>query len=391
MIKYPLSVFLDTNIFKGCRYDFGSSSILELLKNLTKQGKVKLFVSDIVVRETENHIKADIAEAISKFKKARKSISSTLSSSIVKGTNLAEIFELPLQSTVQDNALIRFKEFLGSANSVILDSSSIDIESILNDYFIGRAPFEQNENKKHEFPDALIASKLKLEFSEVKPLFVISGDGGFKKALSDVRGFVCLKSVKELLDLINRQDEMYTSITQYLLDTNSRTLVAEFINQMLENIDIEVNGLNCDRKGLCEGCEYEETIMTSITDLDFELSSVDEINELAVSITLSCKAKIFVRCKYNDYENSIWDSEEKKYIFLSTREVEEEHEPDFECSLELRVSQENDSIHFNPMNVSVDIELDQYSRVSQNFINQEDDELVAKCDMADTLEEYYRH
>lgn len=382
---------MDTNIFKSCRYDFGSSSVLELLKNLADQGKVKLFVSDIVVRETEKHIKADIAEAISNFKKARKSISSTLSTSIVKDTHLAEIFELPMQSTVQDNALISFKEFLDSANSVMLDSSGIDIESILDDYFIGRAPFEQNENKKHEFPDALIASKLKLEFSEMKPLFVISGDDGFKKAFSDIRGFVCLKSVKELLDLINRQDEMYTSITRYLLDTNSRKLVAEFIKQMLETTDIEVNGLDCDRKGLCEGYEYEETIVTSITDIDFDLSSVDEINELSVSLTLSCKAKISALCTYNDYENSIWDSEEKEYIFLSTGEVEEEHEPDFECSLELSVLQENDSIHFSPMNASVDIELDQYSRVSQNFINQEDDELAAKCDMADTLEEYYRH
>jgi hypothetical protein len=108
-------------------------------------------------------------------------------------------------------------------------------------------------------------------------------------------------------------------------------------------------------------------------------------------VTLSCKAKILAYCSFDDYENSIWDSEEKEYIFLTTGEVEEEHEPIFECSLELCVSQEDDSIHFNPTNASVDIELDQYSRVSQNFINQEDDELAAKCDMADALEEYYRH
>lgn len=386
-----MSVFLDTNIFVSCKYDFGSDGVLELLKNLTVQNKVKLFVSDIVVRETMKHIMADIDEAISNFKRARKSISSTLSTSIVKDTHLAEIFELPLKSEVQDNALSNFKEYLNSTKATILDSSGISIESILNDYFNGEAPFEQNENKKHEFPDAIIAAKLRIEFSEMKPLFIISGDNGFKMSFSDVPGFVCLKTVKEILDIINRQDEMYNTIIQFLNDSNSHKIVTEYINQILEATDIEVDGMNCDRKGLCDGYDYEYTMITSISDIDFVLSSVDEINDSSVLVTLSCKSKISALCTFNDYENSMWDSEEEEYIFLTTGEVEEEHEPSFECSLELSVSQVDDSIHFGIINASIDIELDPNSRVSQSFINPEDIEWSAKCEMADALEDFYKH
>lgn len=391
MIGYPLSVFLDTNIFKNCKYDFDGSGVLNLLKKLVDQNKVKLYLSDIVVRETEKHIKVDIAEAIACFKKASKLTTKTLSTSIVEGTHLAEILELPLQATVEDKAINSFRRYLDVTKAIILDSVGINIDLILNDYFNGQAPFEQKEIKKHEFPDAIIAAKLKIEFSERNPLWIISSDEGFKKTFHEVRGFICLTSLKELFDVINRQDRMYNAVVQYLTDTDSRNLIIEFIKEKLELMDFEVNGLDCDRKGLCEGYEYDETTITNISDIDYELSSVDEIKDTVVSVTLSCKAKILAYCSFDDYENSIWDSEEKEYIFLSTGEVEEEHEPIFECSLELRVSQEDDSIHFNPMNASVDIELDQYSRVSQNFINQEDDELVAKCDMADALEEYYRH
>lgn len=391
MIDYPLSVFLDTNIFKNCKYDFDGSGILELLKKLVDQNKVKIYLSDIVVRETEKHIKADIAEAIANFKKACKSTSKALSASIVEGTHLAEILELPLQATVEDKAINSFRRYLEDTKAIILDSVGINIDSILNDYFNGQAPFEQKEIKKHEFPDAIIAAKLKIEFSERNPLWIISGDEGFKKTFHEVRGFICLTSLKELFDIINRQDRMYNAVVRYLTDSNSRNSISEFIKEKLDLMDLEVNGLDCDRKGLCEGYEYDETTITNISDIDFSVSSVDEIKDTFVSVTLSCKAKISAYCAFNDYENSIWDSEEKEYVFLSTGEVEEEHEPVFECSLELGVTQDEDVFLFSQFDVSIDIVLDQDSRVSQSFIKQEDAEMEAKCDMADTLEEYYRH
>ncbi|EPS51490.1 hypothetical protein CFSAN002367_07380 [Clostridium botulinum CFSAN002367] len=72
MLKYPLSVFLDTNIFIGCRYDLDEKGLLLKLKNLVNHNKVRLYISNIVLRETERHIKLDISNAINELKKARK-------------------------------------------------------------------------------------------------------------------------------------------------------------------------------------------------------------------------------------------------------------------------------------------------------------------------------
>lgn len=56
MIKYPIYVTLDTNILDSANYDFDEKSTLQLLANYVKKGKVKVVLSNIVVKEAEKHI-----------------------------------------------------------------------------------------------------------------------------------------------------------------------------------------------------------------------------------------------------------------------------------------------------------------------------------------------
>ena len=56
MFNYPLYLTIDTNIFISSKFDFSEDSTLGLLLKYIQQGKIKLVLSDIVVRESENHI-----------------------------------------------------------------------------------------------------------------------------------------------------------------------------------------------------------------------------------------------------------------------------------------------------------------------------------------------
>lgn len=56
MIKYPLYVTLDTNIFDANKLDFSQDSTLGLLVNHVKAGKIKIVLSNIVLKEVEKHI-----------------------------------------------------------------------------------------------------------------------------------------------------------------------------------------------------------------------------------------------------------------------------------------------------------------------------------------------
>ena len=56
MIKYPLNVTIDTNIFEANKFDFGTDSTMRLLVKNVQNGKIKLVLSNIVISEVEKHI-----------------------------------------------------------------------------------------------------------------------------------------------------------------------------------------------------------------------------------------------------------------------------------------------------------------------------------------------
>lgn len=249
MIKYPLSVFLDTNVFIGSRYDLNEESLLSKLKKLVNNKKVIIYTSNIVLRETERHIKLDISYGIEELKRSKKAISKKIAPTIVKNTYLGNIFESPCQKDIEEVALAKFKQFLDESKVVYLDNEGIDIDRILDDYFNGNAPFENREVKKYEFPDAFIISKLKMEFDRNKPVWVISSDKGFKRALANDEGFTCLSSINELLNMINKQERMYDMIVKYIKDEAVCKEICNNIQSKIECGDIEVDGFDYDRKG----------------------------------------------------------------------------------------------------------------------------------------------
>ena len=56
LFKYPIAVTIDTNIFDSAKYDLSENSTLQLLKKYVNDGKIKVVLSDIVVRESKKHL-----------------------------------------------------------------------------------------------------------------------------------------------------------------------------------------------------------------------------------------------------------------------------------------------------------------------------------------------
>ncbi|EOU1118873.1 PIN domain-containing protein [Clostridium perfringens] len=397
MLNYPLPVFLDTNIFIGCRYDLKEGELLSKLKKLVDDKKIKLYISNIVLRETERHIKLDITNAVNELKKARKEIAKNISPAIVDDTLISHVFKKAKPNDIKDienKAITKFRRFLDDANVTILDNKGIDIDSIIEDYFEGNPPFEDKEAKKYEFPDAFIISKLKKEFNENKPIWIISADKGFKKALDRKKGFNCLGDIGEFLDILSRLNEkMYKEIEEYI--NGQPDVIINKIKEKIEADDIEVNGLDYDRSGVYDGYEYSHSMIDNVLIENINLKSVDEIGDKLIDLTVICKAEISVNCFYDDYDNSIWDSEEKEYMFLREMENYEEHYIEFQCKLKLKVDSENSSNEFSLINISYDIVLNQESRTNRILLSAEYDRLEAEAEAEaermEAQEEYWRH
>ena len=74
MIKFPLYVTLDTNIFDSNKLDFSKDSTLSLLINYVETGKIKIVLSNIVVKEVEKHIVRASEDICSAFRGLRKEV-----------------------------------------------------------------------------------------------------------------------------------------------------------------------------------------------------------------------------------------------------------------------------------------------------------------------------
>lgn len=72
MIKYPLNVTIDTNIFEANQFNFGTDSTMSLLVKNVQNGKIKLVLSNIVISEVEKHICQRVDSICGKARKLRK-------------------------------------------------------------------------------------------------------------------------------------------------------------------------------------------------------------------------------------------------------------------------------------------------------------------------------
>lgn len=369
MLKYPVSVFLDTNIFISARYDFSSSGVLGLLLKYIRKGKVKLYISSIVKNEIESHIEREISELVRSFKKTGKDVNKKISDKIICKMSVAYLFNKLDETAIKAEAVSIFEKYIADSKAVILDNN-VDFNKIITDYFSGNPPFEVTENKKHEFPDAIMAAKLKSEFTRNKPVYIISGDNGFKKVFEDQEGFNTIESIKEMLDLISREDKIYSEITSFISVCSNKKVLCEKITDGLEKIYLDIDGNDYDRKGVIGGYDYDEVLTDNISEVDFEISSVDDIAETTVIITLSCKAMIAATCYYIDESNSIWDSEEKDYIFLKKGEVIETHEPNFDCDVTFLIKQDEGKVNFEIKTVRLgDMKLNECTRRTRKDVS----------------------
>lgn len=134
-MDYPISVFLDTNIFVACKYNISEDSQLGILLRHIKAGKIKLFLSNIVKREVEAHICEDAESAVHYFEKALKDAKKCIAEKSLAKTSLRLCFDLPTRECVKGELKTKFEEYLLDCNAIILDNQGIPCDAILNDYF----------------------------------------------------------------------------------------------------------------------------------------------------------------------------------------------------------------------------------------------------------------
>lgn len=84
MIKYPLNVTIDTNVFDENKYDFAEESTLSLLLRYVQKQKIKIVISNIVINEISKHVQEKAYEIVAMLNKLCKDARKNYSESIVR-------------------------------------------------------------------------------------------------------------------------------------------------------------------------------------------------------------------------------------------------------------------------------------------------------------------
>ena len=377
MFHYPINITIDTNVFYAAKYDLSEGSTLRILASLVEEGKIKVCLSSIIIREAESHIRKQGSSICKEVRKAISELRKTVDDNALEIVGLKEYTSIPPKDVVMNGLISRFEGYIQSLKPEILDVSTINVEKIMDDYFKFNPPFENSEKKRKEFPDAFIADQIRVRFPENNSVIIVSNDAGFKQACLKDRNYICYNCLGDLYDEMNKQDDNYKVVLSVLSEVG--TQIDDMIRDNIETNElITVHGLSFDRKGIASGYDYSETSLNSIENVTHRLHIIDDIKENEAIITVNCSADIEMDCYYEDYDNAPWDSDAKEYVYVETIHVLEKHKARFGVRLYLDIQEKELKIN------DVVIILGEDSRQERKIINKNDswnnfDEEFTQC------------
>lgn len=332
MIKYPLSVTIDTNVFEANKFDFGNDSTMRLLVKNVQNGKIKLVLSNIVISEVEKHICRCVDDLCGKARKLRKEYLDILPEQYLADIGMGIYVQIPDKKTAQQSAKATFAKFLEDCKVERLDTSDINLEQILEDYFAVRPPFENSEKKRKEFPDAFIAQEIKNRFDNNEVVAIVSQDNGFKTACTRSKNHLFFSSIGELLNELSKNEEEYAAALNLIKNNNDS--IVQTIKREIDDSCIEVYGLSYNQDGIVEGYDYNEIYLDRYDLSGMRIHTIDDIDENIITASLWIYGTMDVDCYYDDIDNAFWDSEENEYFGVKTIHILEKHNAKFACRIE---------------------------------------------------------
>lgn len=319
-------ICFDTNVYDNTKYNF-DGQFYKTFKELKKEKfpNLEIYINSIIYREVMAHLEEkgqENNEVIERFKK--------------DVWNL-EIFD-ELQRVLNDIDFLReasikeakdkFNNFLSlfsvdinslKAKLIYDDNQNFDLGEVLDDYFNHRPPFENKNNKKNEFPDALIIQNISQRFKNHDNFIVVSSDNGFRKAVEQkIPKATMFANYSECANYLNKHHENYDKacmtieklesviekkINQFLSD-----LTYDFVpNYYAEDFGIKVDVTNYDRKGHSELYELDEMMIQK-----FELNDSPLVRILNIEDNGNTTAEIAYEAIF-----SILGSEDSSYDLIN--------------------------------------------------------------------------
>jgi len=219
------NIVIDTNIL---HQEGLASGRMKVLAKLVNEKIIAIHIPEIVKREFITKRITEITDAItgiqSNFKKIHRKIESD---GFFKDKSISlESDVLVLKQGVENQVIEEFNQWCELLEVHILEFNPININKVLDDYFIGSGAFKSLKSRE-DFPDSMIHHSINSLSEELGDLFVVLSDGAFKKGIKGQENITTLNSINDLLKL--------EDIERYLFndELNEYFIGSEFSSNLL--------------------------------------------------------------------------------------------------------------------------------------------------------------
>ncbi len=319
-----VAITLDTNIFDkyGCNLDFKIFSSLDQFKS----GSIRVVFSEIVAEEIQRHICNDALEAERALKKALKRQKNRWKADFDLDGTLNSMKRGLTPKALAQEQIAKF--FTAIDGEVIPASGKVDVSGeVIRRYFSGEHPFEKNEAKKHEFPDAFALLSLEKAFpTEGTMLLCVSNDGGWKRFAETSNTLVCVDAIDTALSYFEHGG-------RHVVDRAITLLKSGRAASLMASIEtaIEYRLGDGDFIPVCQShMSYEpEPLGGEPQDIDPDtISEVKIVSSNEEEITFTFKTRVSIEFEAG-FHFQIYDSIDKDYVSLGTQYATTETEMDF--------------------------------------------------------------
>lgn len=193
----PQFVFLDTNVFAGQQYNFGSTALRTFVPAAQAHG-LTLLLPDPTEREIRRQIRERSDQALAALNEARRS-----APFLAKWTHFPKKSFAPAADwDVRSIAEGEWQQFLKQFNVKKLDYTDADVAQVMRWYDVVKPPFGQGKKRK-EFPDAFAVQLLeKFSSGNNCAIAVVSDDNDIKLSCGTRPKFLHFNSLPKLTELL---------------------------------------------------------------------------------------------------------------------------------------------------------------------------------------------
>ncbi|WP_444924457.1 PIN domain-containing protein [Microbulbifer sp. DLAB2-AF] len=298
-------VFVDTSMYESKNYQFHQHA-LGRFKGLCSEQNLYLLMSPVIDGEITSHLAEKAHEAAKHVKEFKKTIKVLRNLPDLKHHG---IFEELTKSDTEKLLLEKYAEFKDEAVHEWVDIDLAKPSVVTEHYFKKTPPF--SGKKKDEFPDALMLISL-LEWAKQKNarVYILSKDGdmdsfcntsdGWLEAVSDLDGFI---------NLVINNDEELKDLAKFANDRFGECLdeITRSLEESINDLEYSTSGYDID----------DEVTDVNAYDLEIVDTNIIKADREYAEFSLTVKFAVEAWHSLTDYDRSIWDSEDKKYLFTA--------------------------------------------------------------------------